>query len=92
MIYEKALDIGITIVAIECMPDHVHIFCKCKPDLSISLILKYLKGYSSYKLRLKFHNLKKYKALWAPSYYCETIGHLNEKTIIKYINDQKKLI
>lgn len=27
--------------------------------------------------------------MWTRSYYVETIGHISEKTILKYIEDQK---
>lgn len=71
------------------MPDHVHLFIKCTPNHKISDIVKQLKGYSSYVLRKAFPIYRtKYKSLWAPSYYCETIGHISENTIKKYINDQ----
>jgi len=55
------------------MPDHIHLFCKSKPGLSISSLVKHLKGYTSFKLRQTFPFLKKFKSLWAPTYYCETI-------------------
>ena len=75
--------------AIEIMPDHVHLFIQAPPLLSVSVIVKNLKGFSSYKLRRSFIELTKYKHLWTPSYYCETIGHITHDTIIKYINNQK---
>ncbi|MDU2328939.1 MAG: transposase, partial [Prevotella bivia] len=28
--------------------------------------------------------------LWSRSYYCESVGHISEKTIKRYIEDQKK--
>lgn len=89
LLYSKAVQLNVVIKAIECMPDHIHIFLCSNPKFSISYIVKILKGYTSYYLRKEFLILKKYKSLWTPSYYCETIGHINEKTIIKYINDQK---
>ncbi len=73
---------------IDIMPDHIHIFIKCYINtISISKIVQYLKGYSSFMLRKRFPFLKKYKALWTPSYYYETIGHISQKTIKRYINN-----
>lgn len=71
------------------MEDHVHLFIKSNPTLSISYIVQQLKGFSSYKIR-KYLNYHKTKAFWSPSYYCETIGHISENTIKKYIENQKK--
>lgn len=89
ILYDKCNQLSIKLKAIEIMSDHVHLFIQTTPLLSISFILKQLKGFSSHELRKSFVELCKYKHLWTRSYYCETIGHINEATIIKYINDQK---
>ena len=71
------------------MPDHIHLFIKCTPDHKISDIVRQLKGYNSYILRKAYpFYKKKYKSLWAPSYYCESVGHISEATVKKYIEDQ----
>ena len=82
---EKAKQLDVEIVKYEIMPDHLHLFIKCKPDMNISKIIGQLKGYSSYVVN---KNCNRSGSLWSPSYYCESIGHISEKTIIKYINDQ----
>jgi len=89
ILIEKAAQLEIEIGAMECMPDHIHIFIKATPQMMISTIVKHLKGYSSYVLRKEFVELKQCKVLWAPSYFVETIGHISEKTVRKYIEDQK---
>ncbi len=74
----------------EVMPDHVHLFLKASPSDSVAYIVSQLKGYTSFALRKEFSWLKKcIPTLWTRSYYVETIGHISEKTIIKYIEDQK---
>ena len=85
---EKAKEIDIKIIKYEIMPDHIHLFIKFKPILSVSKIVMHLKGYSSYVLRKEYPQYRKYKSLWTPSYYCESVGHISEETIKKYINDQ----
>jgi putative transposase len=82
---------GLCLVALECMPDHVHIFIKSNPSFTVSYIAKMLKGYTSRILRQEFKQLRKYKHLWAPGYFCETIGNISEQTVIIYINNQKKV-
>ena len=50
------------------------------------------KGKKRGKERKEFPWLKsRLPTLWTRSYYCETIGHISENTIIRYIEDQKKV-
>lgn len=89
-INEKANELNCSIENMEIMPDHVHIFIKCNTEtLSVSNIVKYLKGYISYMIRKAHPSLKKYPAFWSPSYYCESIGHISEDTIKRYNDNQK---
>lgn len=90
LLTEKAKEINVTIEKIEIMPDHVHLFVKCDPTDSPSWVVGQLKGYSSRILRLEFKTLKsRLPSLWTRSFYCESIGHISEETIKKYIEDQK---
>ena len=85
-----AEDMECTIEKMEVMPDHIHIFLRGTPILPIHLIVKNLKGKSSRILRSEFPSLKsKLPNLWTRSYYCETIGCINEETVKKYIENQK---
>ena len=78
-LFEKAHMLKISIEAYEIMDDHIHLFIKSIPDLTISYIVQQLKGYTSYKVRNEFPILKKYKSLWTHSYFVETIGLISEK-------------
>ncbi len=74
----------------EIMADHVHLFIKCDPTDSAHWIVQQFKGYTSFILRKEFRHLKsKLPTLWTRSYYCESIGHISEMTIRKYIENQK---
>lgn len=85
-----AEEMGCSIQTMEVMPDHIHIFLKGVPTLPIHLIVRSLKGKSSKILRQEFPHLKKrLPCLWTRSYYCETVGCINEETIKKYIENQK---
>ena len=85
-----AEDMECIIEKMEVMPDHIHIFLRGIPILPIHLIVKNLKGKSSRILRSEFPSLKsKLPNLWTRSYYCETIGCINEETVKKYIENQK---
>jgi putative transposase len=86
---EKEFIIG----EMEIMSDHVHLFVSAKPKYSPGYIYKMLKGISGRRLFIKYPGLKKklYKGhLWNSSTYIETVGHISEDTIEKYILDQKK--
>jgi len=85
---------GFFIKEIECDKDHVHIFVSAKPKVALTYIYKMMKGISARRLFLKHPELKKrlYDGrLWNPSTYIETIGHISEKTIKKYIQEIKRL-
>jgi len=72
------------------LPDHVHLFIKTKPTASPHWIVQQLKGYTSHQLREKYPKLKsRLPSLWTRSYYCESVGHISEDTIKKYIKEQK---
>ena len=90
LLLEKSQQLGITIENMEVMPDHVHLFVKSPPVNSPHYIVQQLKGYSSRVLRGEFPKLKsRIPTLWTRSYFCESVGHISEETVRKYIDDQK---
>ncbi len=92
LIQEKALKIGVDIVGMETMPDHVHIFVKASPTLAPHYIVQQFKGFSSRYLRKEFKHIRtRLPSLWTRSYYCESVGYVSEQNIKKYIEDQKKV-
>lgn len=92
LLVEKAKEMGCEISIQEVMPDHVHIFIKTKPTLAPHYIVQQLKGYTSRILRKEFPKLKsRIPTLWTRSYYCESVGHISEETVKKYIKDQKNV-
>ena len=92
LIKETCNQLNVEIIEMEIMPDHVHLFVKGTPILAVHFIVNQLKGYTSVVLRREFAKLKsRLPTLWTRSYYCETIGHISEDTIVRYIEDQKKV-
>ena len=90
LLNKKAFEIEVSIEKMEVMPDHVHLFIKCSPVDSPHWVVGQLKGYTSRILRQEFISLRKrLPTLWTRSYYCESVGHISETTILKYIEDQK---
>lgn len=73
--------------------DHVHCFVSAPPKLSISYIVKMLKGITGRKLFEQFPGIRQklWKGeLWNHSYYVETVGSVSEETIRRYIEKQQK--
>lgn len=90
LLKHKAKENGWIIDTMEIMPDYVHIFVKANPVASPHWIVQQFKGYTSNILRREFPQLKsKLPTLWTRSYYCESVGHISEDAIKKYIEDQK---
>ena len=86
----KADELSLDIQDVTIMPDHVHLFVKASPALAPHFIVGQLKGYSSRILRNEFPSLKsRLPSLWTRSYYIESVGHISEDTIRKYIEDQE---
>ena len=88
---EKAAVLGIEIENMEVMPDHIHLFVKSKPSLAVDYVVNQLKGYTSLMIRKEFPELRlRLPTLWTRSYYVESVGHISDKTIKKYIDEQKR--
>lgn len=92
LLKEKAQELEITIESMEVMPDHVHLFIRSKPTYAVHFVVNQLKGYSSVKLRKEFPKLKsRLPTLWTRSYFVESVGHISEDTMKKYIENQKNV-
>lgn len=93
LVQETASEKGFTVV--QCRVgenDHVHCFVSAPPKISVTQIVKYLKGISGNALLKEFPDLREslWKGhLWNGSYFCETIGSTSEENILKYIERQR---
>ena len=90
LLAEKSQELNCEILALETMPDHVHIFIQATPLLAPNRIVAGLKGYTSRKLREEFpHLTSSMSTLWTRSYFVSTHGHVSSEAIKKYIEEQK---
>ena len=74
--------------------DHVHCFVSAPPKLSITFIVKHLKGVSGLRLVHQYPKLREKLwrgELWNGSYFVETIGSTNEENVRRYIDRQKNV-
>ena len=73
-------------------PDHVHMLVASSAQLASAKLVQYIKGRSSRRLQEEFPHLRKRywgQHLWARGYFCATVGAVDEKTIMEYIESQK---
>ncbi|HEY3424944.1 MAG TPA: IS200/IS605 family transposase [Negativicutes bacterium] len=82
-------EIEVNIVALEVMPDHVHVFLNALPSMSPSDIMAKVKGVTSRRLRQEFKHLRHLPSLWTRSFLCSTAGNVSSETVQRYIEEQK---
>ena len=90
-------EMGIQQLALEVMPDHLHLFVGAKPTVTPFKIVHKLKGNTSIQLRRVFPELKYlgYKQhfgsgfdnLWARGYYRGSAGHVSQEQVKHYIQE-----
>lgn len=87
---ERAAALQLEILALEVMPDYVHVFVKAPPTLAPQHIANQLKGYTARVLRDEFPQLRsRLPSLWSRSYYVGSAGAVSTDTIQRYIEQQK---
>lgn len=89
LIDETALKLECNVLALEVMPDHVHLFLSCPTTLAPDQIMFRIKGYSPRVLRQEFPHLLKMPSMWTRSYFVSTAVHVTSETIKRYIAGQK---
>jgi putative transposase len=87
---QVAVEQKVKILALEVMPDHLHLFVSCYPQIAIHKLVKAFKGRSSNMLRKEFPTLLRLPSLWTNSYFVSTAGNVSSETIKKYIEAQSK--
>ncbi len=72
--------------------DHVHLHIEYPPSLSVSNLVKRLKGRSSQHLQQEYPSLKKYywgQHFWAVGYGAWSTGNLTEEMVQEYLEHHK---
>lgn len=89
LIREKCAEHDWPIVALEVMPDHVHLFVKAHPRHSPSYIANQIKGATSRALRQEFPHLRsRLPTLWSRSFFVASVGAVSAATVQRYIDTQ----
>jgi putative transposase len=83
------------IIALEIMPDHVHLLVEVDPQFGVHRLVKRLKGTSSRLLRQEFSYLRtSLPTLWTNSVFYSTVGERSRSyaplaVIKQYVENQK---
>lgn len=81
---------GAWLVALEVMPDHVHLLVEVDPQFGIHKLVKALKGRTSRVLREEFPSLRsRLPTLWTNSYFVATAGGAPLAAVKQYVEQQK---
>lgn len=88
LLNSKAAELGWEIIALEVMPDHVHLFIGVDPDVSPTQVMHRLKGFTSRVLRKEFPHVLNLPSLWTRSYFVSTAGNVSSQKIEHYIQNQ----
>ena len=89
LIRAKCAEHGWQVIALEVMPDHVHLFVKARPKDSPSYVANQLKGYTSRVLRQEYPSLRsRLPTLWSRSFFAATVGAVSAATVRRYIDTQ----
>lgn len=76
------------VLALEVMPDHVHLFLSAMPQWAPNQLIGRIKGKSARLLRQEFPLLQRMPSVWTRSYFVSTAGNVSAETIARYIAEQ----
>ena len=88
IIRETAPELESEVLALEVMPDHLHLFLSATPQWAPNQLVGRLKGKSARLLRQEFPVLLRMPSLWTRSFFCSTAGNVSSETIKRYIAEQ----
>ncbi len=94
LIRQVCTSMDIQIVKGHVSRDHVHMMVSVPPYVSVSDMMKRIKGRTSYKLLSEYRGLKKAfwgQHLWARGYFAASTGNVTDEVIKKYIEEQSKM-
>ena len=91
---QRAKKMKVNIAAIECGPDHLHLFVNNWKNWKIPVLAGSLKSYSSRLMRkghqYMFSDKLWGKKFWSAGYFHRTVGAVNSETVKKYIQEGQK--
>ena len=93
-IVQRSQEMKIEVAAIECGPDHLHLFVKQWKNWKIPVLAGQLKTYSSRMMRKGHKQLFSDKLwgkkFWSSGYFHRTVGAVTAETVKRYIAEGQK--
>lgn len=93
-IVQRSQEMKIEIAAIECGPEHLHLFVKHWKNWKIPVLAGQLKTYSSRMMRKGHRYLFSTKLwgkkFWSSGYFHRTVGAVTSETVKRYIAEGQK--
>ncbi len=89
LVQEICVELDVSIVAMACDKDHVHLFLHISPTFSLADTMAKIKGVTSKRLREEFPHLAYLPSLWIRSDFVSTAGNVSSETIKHYVESQK---
>ena len=94
LIRQTCASLDVYIVKGHVSKDHVHLLVSVPPKLSVSELVKRLKGRSSRKMLEEFGELRKLywgRHLWARGYFAASTGNVTDEIVAEYIEKQSQI-
>jgi putative transposase len=89
LLYQKAVERGWFIEALQVMADRLRLLVHTGPDASPKLVARQCKGCTLRVLGAGFPQLRwRLPTLWSTSYLCASVGRVSEATVGRYIAKQ----
>lgn len=90
LIQEKQAAYGYEVLAMEIMPDHVHLILDGDPRVGVNKVVGQIKGWTAHAIREEFPFMKsKLPSLWTRSKFISTVGSVSLEVVKQYITNQK---
>ena len=93
-VMQRSQQMKIQIAAIECGPDHLHLFVKNWKNWAVKILACQLKSYSSRMMRkghfALFSDKLWGKKFWSAGYFHRTVGAVTAETVKRYIAEGQK--
>ena len=90
---ERAKQLKVFVSAIDCGPDHIHLFVEHWKNWAIKDLARELKSYASRKMRQGHRELfvdKLWgKKFWSAGYFHRTVGVVNAQTVKRYVEQSQ---
>ena len=93
-IVERAQQLKVCVAAIDCGPDHMHLFVEDWKNYAVKDLARELKSYSSRKMRKGHSYLFRDKLwgdkFWSAGYFHRTVGVVTAEIVRKYVKESQK--